>query len=495
VATGTGALHSWYSKGLYVKAALLSEAYSVASSAKIHVSDHFIEFGVLPNSNSDAGLPVADSLFGTSVRRVSVHQGGVIEVDFAANRQIGAESMIFTPSVSPISGYLFWRCYSDSIDRDVLRKLRPACNHQPATVESDLIIAIKNRNLQSFDNFMERGVDLEGFTHGITPLMVAASVGDPEMLSRLIERGVEMDRQARNHDGLTALMIAIHKRHEDIVSMLLSSGASTSVRDNHGRAAGIHAAQIRARFGDDRFSTLVQQTDNPQFLSHPAESHLPEIYNYYPTVDHGILEAQIKLIREKCLVTTDEAIRSQLSTSCDAAMSKLVKLSREKPEIASMTLNLAIDELTESTLLEHGDDFVIGSEQINAKGVLGQASLIKAIAANKPEFAGLLVSRGADVNVLTSQGSRPLIEASKLGNTQLVKHLMTHGADLHATDSLGRTALLAAVGRGHYGVVDALIQSGAQTRVKDKNGIDALLMAKNRRLPAIERLLVMTKQP
>jgi hypothetical protein len=135
LATSAGALHSWYSKDLYVKAALLSEAYTVASRVKTHVSEHLIEFGVMPNSGMEAELPSADSPFGGRLWRVSVHQGGVVEVGFDENVELGTGSMVFSPFVSPVSGRLDWQCSSDSIDRDVLRKLRPACDYKPASAK------------------------------------------------------------------------------------------------------------------------------------------------------------------------------------------------------------------------------------------------------------------------------------------------------------------------------------------------------------------------
>lgn len=491
--TSAGALHSWYSKDLYVRAALLSEAYTIASAVKTHVSDHFIEFGVLPNSNIEASLPKAGSLFGTSVGRVNVRQGGLIEVVFDGNGQLGNGSMTFSPSVSPVTGYLYWHCSSDSIDRHVLQKLRPACDYRPATLESELIGTIENRNLPSFNKLIEQGVVLDGFSNGVTPLMYAASIGDLEVLTRLIEQGADVNLKANNHDGLTATMIAIRNRHSHIVSSLLASGASTTIDDNHGRSAMDHATQISRRFGDVRFYTMVQQVENPQFLSHPAESSLPTSATRYSENSRETLKRKIKMLGDLCPYTAVASLRSQIKSSCISAVSKLLKLSDDKPELALTTLDLAIEELAEPILVEHIDEFVISSEQINAQGLTGQTSLMKAISVNKPEFAAMLIDRGADVNVLSFDSSRPLIEASKLGNTQLVRQLMNEGADLNAADSMGRTALLAAVGRGHQGVVDMLIQAGAETRTTDANGIDALLLAKNRRFFAIERMLLAAK--
>lgn len=494
LATSAGALHSWYSRDLYVRAALLSEAYSSASGVKTQVSDHFIKFGVMPNSNVEANLPSADSFFGTSVWRVGVRQGGVVEVDFDKNGEVGTGSIIFSPLVSPVRGHIYWQCSSDSIDRDVLRKLRPACDYKPVTLESELITAINKRNLLSVDKLMNKGVNLDGFTNGITPLMHAASIDDPKILNRMIERGVDVNLQANNHDGLTALMIAIRMRRADIASLLLASGASITVGDNHGRLASYHAEQIRSRFGDDRFSTLLLQKENPQFLSHPAESSPPAFTRHNSAHSRETLKQKLRMLGDQCLNKAGADLTSQVREPCETAISKLSELSLEHLASGLTTLNVAIEVLAESILLEYVDDFVTSSKQINAEGAGVQTSLITAISVNKPEFAALLIARGADVNALSYHGSRPLIEASKLGNAQLVTQLMTEGADLNAADSLGRTSLLAAVGRGHHSVVDTLIQAGAETRAKDVNGIDALLLAKSRRFFAIERLLLTAKE-
>ncbi|MDB4224347.1 ankyrin repeat domain-containing protein [Granulosicoccus sp.] len=491
--TSAGALHSWYSKDLYVKAALLSEAYPIASAVKTQVSDHFIEFGVLPNSNIEANLPSADSFFGTSVGRVNVRQGGLIQVGFDGNGLLGDGAMTFSPAVSPVTGYLYWRCSSDSIDKHVLRKIRPACNYEPASLESDLIKTIENRNLPAFIKVMELGVVLDGFSNGVTPLMSAASIGDLEVLNRLIEQGADVNLQAKNHDGLTAIMIAIRNRHSHIVSRLLASGASTTIKDKHGRSALNHATQISRQFGDVRMYSMVGQVQNPQFMAHPAESYLPTFAKRSSQSSRETLKRKIKMLGDLCPYAAVANLRSRIKSSCDSAVSNLPELSDEKPELALTTLNLAIEELAEPILLEHIDEFVISPEQINAQGLMGQTSLMKAISVNKPEFASKLIDLGADVNGLSINRSRPLIEASKLGNTQLVRQLMNEGADLNAADSMGRTALLAAVGRGHEGVVGTLIQAGAETRTTDANGIDAFLLAKNRRFFVIERMLLAAK--
>jgi len=134
--TSVGALHSWYLKDLYVKAWVLSEAFTVASGVKSRVSDYFVANGSLPNSNLEADLPGEGSFSGTNVSRVSVGQGGIVQIYFANTEQPNAQSMVFSPLVSSVTGHLYWQCSSATIDRAVLRQLRPICNHSSETLES-----------------------------------------------------------------------------------------------------------------------------------------------------------------------------------------------------------------------------------------------------------------------------------------------------------------------------------------------------------------------
>ena len=493
LAMSAGAVHSWQSKGLHVRAAQLSEAYAVVGPVKKRVSDHFIEYGVMPNSNIEADLPIAGRLSGINVQRVSVLQGGVIELGFNGSGAIDSGSMIFAPSVSPVTGYLFWQCSSDTIDRAVLRKLRPACSSVPETLGSQLKRAIADRNLRAFDNLLNQGVNPSGFLQGMTPLMRVASIGDLELLDRLLDQSVDIDSKATNHDGLTALMMATRSLHIPLVNKLLASGASTSVKDNHGRTARYHAAQISHRYGVDQLSIILEQAENPQFKAHPADSASRAIVRFTNWNHEELIKNKMSMLGNYCLQTSFESLKFQLKESCDMAISELPKPSAEQPRIGSVTLSVAMDELTEPLLLEYVDEFVVNSDQINTRDLTGQLSLFKAISVNMPAFATVLIDRGADVNALSTHSSRPLIEASKLGDAHLVRHLVNEGADLNATDALGRTALLAAVGRGHSSVVDALIQAGAQTHMIDSNGVDALLLAKSRRDSTIEHLLLVAR--
>ena len=80
-------------------------------------------------------------------------------------------------------------------------------------------------------------------------LFSAASGGDAAAVQALLAKGAELN--AKNNDGVTALIVASGNGHLDVVQALLAKGADVNAKDNNGwtaldaAAAGGHA-EIRA---------------------------------------------------------------------------------------------------------------------------------------------------------------------------------------------------------------------------------------------------------
>ncbi len=72
----------------------------------------------------------------------------------------------------------------------------------------------------------------------------------------------------------------------------------------------------------------------------------------------------------------------------------------------------------------------------------------------------LLLSRGAHVDILTTNSSTPLHLASENGKHQVVECLLSHGADKEATNHGGWRSLHIAAVWDHYFVADCLINTG-----------------------------------
>ncbi len=90
--------------------------------------------------------------------------------------------------------------------------------------------------------------------------------------------------------------------------------------------------------------------------------------------------------------------------------------------------------------------------------------LCVAIKTNNFEAVQLLLSFGADPNLIPTSEETPLSLAASVGNVAVVAALILAGADLMARGVTGRTALLWAVRMNRPPVVDLLLQSGAEDK-------------------------------
>ncbi|MBN1903461.1 MAG: ankyrin repeat domain-containing protein, partial [Deltaproteobacteria bacterium] len=62
---------------------------------------------------------------------------------------------------------------------------------------------------------------------GTTPLMIAANMGDFELVKFLLENGAKINKKAQN--GTTALWIAVTRRHSPIAMLLIENGAHVDI--------------------------------------------------------------------------------------------------------------------------------------------------------------------------------------------------------------------------------------------------------------------------
>lgn len=112
-------------------------------------------------------------------------------------------------------------------------------------------------------------------------------------------------------------------------------------------------------------------------------------------------------------------------------------------------------------------------------------------AARDPEKVRLLVNRGANVNVRSTQGRTPLMVAClRPGGSETVGLLLKRGADVSIRDNRGDTALGLAAGTGDQKTVQMLLARGADPNAPTVRGESALYLATRSRSEAVIRLLV-----
>ena len=92
----------------YTVRAKVTEGLSLASAGKTAVSEYFSTKGVLPTTNTEAGMATATSIGGTHVQSVTVLAAGVIEVSYSG-APIAASTLRLTPTTAA-GGGLAWTC-------------------------------------------------------------------------------------------------------------------------------------------------------------------------------------------------------------------------------------------------------------------------------------------------------------------------------------------------------------------------------------------------
>jgi ankyrin repeat protein len=66
----------------------------------------------------------------------------------------------------------------------------------------------------------------------VTALWVTASLGQPETVNLLLEKGADVE--SRDKNGSTPLWIAAADGHVDVMNLLLKKGAAIDAKDNNG---------------------------------------------------------------------------------------------------------------------------------------------------------------------------------------------------------------------------------------------------------------------
>lgn len=101
---------------IYVQRAEMTEAISLSSMARDHITDYYRQFNDFPENNQEAGIPEPDKLIGNRVTRIEVEKGAIhITMGNKASKVFKDKVFTYRPAVvsgspqSPIS----WLCGYD----------------------------------------------------------------------------------------------------------------------------------------------------------------------------------------------------------------------------------------------------------------------------------------------------------------------------------------------------------------------------------------------
>lgn len=142
----------------------------------------------------------------------------------------------------------------------------------------------------------------------------------------------------------------------------------------------------------------------------------------------------------------------------------------------SRNLKEIIDPIiSESVLLTHRDFPVVQTPQQMTARLLDLMRFDQDIYPNKEEII-YLIKKCANVNAMKIDAAPPLIRAISADQPDLAELLIQAGANVNYADEFGMTPLRQAAGKGFSGIVQVLLDAGAQIDYTDKYGNSPLFI-------------------
>ena len=309
--------------------------------------------------------------------------------------------------------------------------------------------------------------------NGATPLLLACSGAQPEVLKLLLKRKADpniadengdtslhaaivsgcnsetlqeiiyvdvnamkkrTNVNATNRRGRTALLLSCSYRQTDSVNVLLRAGANPTVADDEGFSC-LHAA-VDGRCSKDTLQALI---------GHGAY------------IDAKRKDGTNALLRA-CGTGQSESVIFLLKAGADAKIAKT-----DGTTSLQVAVNGHCSKETLQALIQHGVD-------VNAVNNNGQTALLSACYTSQDASVKLLLTNGADPNVRDAKGCTSLHAAVHGRCTHEIIQEITRKSFVNATNIDNQTALLLACSFRQYDSVKTLLEAEFDPNIADNDG-------------------------
>jgi len=318
-------------------------------------------------------------------------------------------------------------------------------------------------------------------TSGATPLHEAVRNGRIEVINLLIQHGADVN--AVDAKGNSPLHVGMPSHvHRDVVTILMQHGANPNLRDEHGDTP-LHVAVILNRSAEAVQALLnggsdvhirniqgktplyiaVQERRNsliPIFISYGAEVFAADNSGTTPfDLASGSNDNTFAML------ITEETVNQRDSEG--NTMLHITVRNRGNP----LQLNRILDQ----------------KASVDARNREGDTALHIAVKTNQKENGEFLVSRGASIFSLNSEGHSPIFLAFSLNP---LREWIINMATIQARDGLGNSMLHYAAQWNLLNSIPIIIRSGLSVEETNATGQTPLFLATRNDSPATIRVLV-----
>ena len=368
-----------------------------------------------------------------------------------------------------------------------------------------LRLAGENNHLTIVEKIIAHNAILDTVDNiGDTALIRTSFWGHAKVVQTLLTAGA--DPNIAGAGGMTALMWAIYWNEYETAKALLEGGADVNVLSNIGisplgwavRRSNVAMVKMILPYikrdtyegmVDLRLALQLAVRQDPLQAATGNKTELQTILQKYHngagTIDAAlqpqIIRSRSSIIAEGVIIAAQDSIDKQARFAvgrkhADYPIHWLI--ANDKTEILERILAHPFDREKPFDLnASNADDFT----------PIMQALWVESTALE------ILLSHGADPNIVSKGGFPPIVAAALFGNKEATKILLAWRANPNATDKDGFTALMYASTRGYFELAELLLLEGADPNIVNKDGDDALALAEEKDYQDIAKILRQAK--
>jgi len=271
----------------------------------------------------------------------------------------------------------------------------------------------------------------------ITALQWANKTHDSsEVLEKLKGR---YNPNAKDSDGMSALMYAIWGCHSDVIDILIKDGADLNAAEN--------------KFGQTALM-MAAERNQPHYVKKLLDSGA----DFSLKSSSGYTALDLALQKKNQRNYHDDSLEDVITSLKEMAETPEARENRIK--LQKIIKALKAESYSEVNKLI--------SEDIDASGEYGCEALHNAVSKGQIEFVERLIDAGADVDMKSEDGQTPLFRAAENGHEAIGRLILRAGANINATGKYAMSPLEIAVKREQAEVVRMLLESG-NIHKKDKD--------------------------